>query len=225
MVEHVRRRALLSKRLNKVYIACSDRMIINKLKEFKASIIKTKKEHLNGTSRVGEAIQKINCTHVILLQGDEPLLLPNYLDKLYYKIEKNPEVDAWNLTAPITSNRQYKDESIVKCSINYNNEIKSLYRISNKNNNKKKTNHRKILGIIAFKKKFLNKIISLGESENEKKFMIEQFRIIDNNYRIKSIKVPIALPSINLKSDEIKVKNYLKKNKNQKKILNSILNS
>ena len=74
MVEHVRRRALLSKRLDKVYIACSDQMIINKLKEFKASIIKTKKKHLNGTSRVGEAIQKIYCTHVILLQGDEPLL-------------------------------------------------------------------------------------------------------------------------------------------------------
>ena len=64
---------------------------------------------------------------------------------------------------------------------------------------------------MLLKKKFLNKIISLGESENEKKFLIEQFRIIDNNYRIKSIKVPIALPSINLKSDEIKVKNYLKK--------------
>ena len=56
-----------------------------------------------------------------------------------------------------------------------------------------------------------------------KKFLIEQFRIIDNNYKIKSVKVPIALPSINLKSDEIKVKSYLKKNKNQKKILNSIL--
>ena len=225
MVEHVRRRALLSKRLNKVYIACSDPKIINKLREFKANIVKTKKKHLNGTSRVGEAIQNINCTHLILLQGDEPLLLPNYLNKLYDKIEKYPEIDAWNLTAPITSNKQFKDESIVKCSINYNNEIKSLYRKSDKNNIKKNTNHRKILGIIAFKKNFLNKIISLGESDNEKKFLIEQFRIIDNNFKLKSIKVPISLPSINLKSDEIKVKNYLKKNKNQKKILKSILYS
>ena len=142
----------MSKRLNKVYIACSDLTIINKLREFKASIIKTKK-HLNGTSRVGEAIQNIKCTHLILLQGDEPLLLPNYLNKLYDKIEKYPEIDAWNLTAPITSNKQFKDESIVKCSINYNNEIKSLYRKNNKNNIKNR-NHRKILGIIAFKKIF-----------------------------------------------------------------------
>ena len=97
MVEHVRRRALLSEILDKVYVASSDQIILNKLKQYKANIIKTKKKHLNGTSRVGEAILRTNCTHVILLQGDEPLLLPKYINKIYDSIIKYPDIDAWNL--------------------------------------------------------------------------------------------------------------------------------
>lgn len=223
MVEHVRRRALLSEILDKVYVASSDQIILNKLKQYKANIIKTKKKHLNGTSRVGEAILRTNCTHVILLQGDEPLLLPKYINKIYDSIIKYPDIDAWNLTAPIKSEKQFQDESIVKCKINNKNEIKTFYRKGIKKNNLRNKNDRKILGIIAYKKSFLNKLVKLGESINEKKFLIEQFRIIDNNYMIKSIKVPISLPSINLKSDEKKVRIFLKNNMTQKKILNTIL--
>ena len=52
------------------------------MKNFGSKIIVTKK-HNNGTTRVAEAINKIKSSHVILIQGDEPLLNPNYIDKLY----------------------------------------------------------------------------------------------------------------------------------------------
>ena len=41
--------------------------------------------------------------HIILLQGDEPLLLPNYIDDVVNAITKEPEGDAWNATGPIES--------------------------------------------------------------------------------------------------------------------------
>ena len=41
--------------------------------------VMTKGEHSNGTSRVAEAIENIDCSHVVLLQGDEPLILPRHL--------------------------------------------------------------------------------------------------------------------------------------------------
>ena len=51
-------------------------------------IIRTGNHHKNGTSRVSEAIEKIDCTHVILLQGDEPLLLPEHVNNLMTAISK-----------------------------------------------------------------------------------------------------------------------------------------
>ena len=74
MIEHVRRRVLLAKRVDKVIIATCDKEIKNEIEKFGGNVIFTKKIHVNGTSRVNEAISKLDCTHVILIQGDEPLL-------------------------------------------------------------------------------------------------------------------------------------------------------
>tara|TARA_B100000965_G_C19603076_1_gene764185 strand:- start:1138 stop:1917 length:780 start_codon:yes stop_codon:yes gene_type:complete len=225
MIEHVRRRAMLSSKLKKnVYIATCDKKISNKLLEYSVKTISTSKKHKNGTNRVAEAIKNISCSHVILLQGDEPLLLPKYIDSLIEKIKNSPQIDAWNLTAPIKKDQQFKDNSIVKCKLNSKKEIIELYRSKKINQIFNKKKNRKILGIIAFRKDFLLKLVKLKASKNEMINSIEQSRIIDNNYKLISVNVPNSLPSINLKKDEKIVKNYLIKNRLQKKILNKIIN-
>ena len=154
MIEHVRRRAFLSKKIKNIYITTCDDTISRNLSKYNVKTIKTSKKHKNATTRVGEALNSINCSHVILLNGDEPLVLPYYLDKLYYNITENPEVKAWNLTAPIKHNKEFKDKSIVKCKLNSENNIISLYRrINPKIINR--INHRKVLGILAYRKDFL----------------------------------------------------------------------
>ena len=90
MIEHVRRRAFLSKKIKNIYITTCDDTISRNLSKYNVKTIKTSKKHKNATTRVGEALTSINCSHVILLNGDEPLLLPYYLDKLYYNIVEQP---------------------------------------------------------------------------------------------------------------------------------------
>ena len=48
-----------------------------------------------------KASLEIDCTHVVLLQGDEPLLLPEYVDRICEAIIHRPHLDAWNGTGPI----------------------------------------------------------------------------------------------------------------------------
>ena len=56
MIEHVRRRALLSLYLKKqVYVAAGDPKILKLVKKNRGKVIKTFQNHLNGTSRVAEA--------------------------------------------------------------------------------------------------------------------------------------------------------------------------
>ena len=80
MIEHVRRRAQLSKKVNKVFVATCDLKIKNCVESFGGEVLMTKKNHINGTSRASEAVRNIDCTHVSVLQGDEPLILPRYID-------------------------------------------------------------------------------------------------------------------------------------------------
>lgn len=218
MLEHVRRRALKSKKLKEIYIATGDKEIIEIMKKFGSNILYSKKKHKNGTTRVAEGLEKINCSHVILIQGDEPLLKPEYIDTIYQCIEKDNKsnIDSWNLTAPLKPKEIFIN-SVVKCDTK-NNYINSLFRRRNDYNK----NLRKILGIIAYKKEVLTQMVEIKPSNLEKNLKIEQLRILENNFNLKSIKVRKSLQSINIYSDISKVKYQLINNKYQNKIYKSL---
>ena len=82
---------------------------------------------------------------------------------------------------------------------------------------------RKILGLIAYQKDFLDKINNKPETNMEKKELIEQIRIIENGYNLISVSIFPTLPSVN-EPNEIKiVEDYISQNIEQQKILNSII--
>ena len=58
MIEHVRRRVLLAKNVNEVYIATCDEKIKSVLEDFGANVIMTSDKHRNGTTRVARSCSK-----------------------------------------------------------------------------------------------------------------------------------------------------------------------
>ena len=59
LIIHTYKRALLSKKLDDVYICCDDKKIAQVAKKFKAKYILTSKHHNNGTERITEAYIKL----------------------------------------------------------------------------------------------------------------------------------------------------------------------
>ena len=226
MIEHVRRRALLSKHINDVYVATCDVEIAESIQKFGGKVIMTSNQHTNGTSRIAEAVAKIDCTHVILLQGDEPLLLPRHLDQLVESIVQFPNGDAWNATAPLESSEELDRHSFVKCAISQSNKILLCFRRNPFFSELDKISGftRKILGLIAFKKEFLLKLTSLPPGLVELTESIEQMRIIENGYSLNAVNVTPSLPSVNEPSEADIVLEYLKSNNEQKILLQKILN-
>ena len=128
MLEHVRRRTLLSCIADEVYVATCDEEIANTVRNYGGKVIMTSDSHINGTSRVAEAVKSIECTHVILLQGDEPLLLPRHIDDFVNAITIKPDVDAWNAIGTIEDEEELDRHSFVKCSISPNGRILYCFR-------------------------------------------------------------------------------------------------
>jgi 3-deoxy-manno-octulosonate cytidylyltransferase (CMP-KDO synthetase) len=225
MIEHVRRRALLSASISEVYVATCDDQIASVMESYGGKVIRTANTHTNGTSRIAEAVEDIDCTHVILLQGDEPLLLPRHLDQMSEAIKNNPNGNAWNATGPIDNREELDKHSFVKCSTNPDNRIMYCFRRSPGYSSFEiqQTYIRKILGLIAFEKEFLLKLTSLPSSIVETYEFIEQMRILENGFNFLSVPVSPSLPSVNEPSDADVVLEYIKNNKEQAVLLDMVL--
>ncbi len=225
MIEHVRRRALLSKELDDIIVATCDIEIANTIKSFGGKVIMTSNTHKNGTSRVAEAMQDHDCSHVLLLQGDEPLLLPRHIDSMVSAIKSNPDVESWNATGSINSEGELDRNSFVKCSVLRDNKILNCFRktpyVSELKTQQKFV--RKILGIIAYRKDFLMELNQLESTPIETAEFIEQMRIIENGFPLYSVDVSPSLPSINEPHEADVVLDYLKENSEQRSLLKQIL--
>ncbi|MCX5847525.1 MAG: NTP transferase domain-containing protein [Deltaproteobacteria bacterium] len=225
MIEHVRRRALLSNAVSEVYVATCDEEIAEVIRGYGGKVIMTANTHTNGTSRVAEAVKDIDCTHVMLLQGDEPLLLPRHLDIFAQAIAAEPGGDAWNATGPIDNVEELDRHSFVKCTFSGSNRIIYCFRRSPcySSFDVQKSFVRKILGIIAYRKDFLLHLTSLPSSPIERAEFIEQMRIIENGYILRSIPVSPSLPSVNEPEEADIVLDYIRYNAEQRTLLERIL--
>ncbi len=225
MIEHVRRRALLSKGISEVIVATCDTVIAEAVRDNGGKVIMTSDTHSNGTSRVAEAIKSIECTHVILLQGDEPLLLPRHVEALIKAIQISDKNDAWNATGPIEYEEELNRHSFVKCVTSKTGRIMHCFRRSPSYSdfNQQKVFIRKILGLIAYSKEFLMKLTLLSETTIEIAESIEQMRIIENDFLLQSVQVSPSLPSVNEPHEAKIVLEYLMNNPEQKDIFKKVI--
>ena len=220
MIEHVRRRALLCKQFSKVIVATCDKKIFDIIVSYGGDAIMTSKKHLDCTDRLVEASQKVNCSHVVNIQGDNILTDPKDLENLCTHIRVNPKNNFWNMISKIENQRDLYDTSVVKCFISKKKFIYFFFR-----NHIQKTNNSifRVQGLIAYTKEGLIKFGKLKPSLNELNLSIEQFRIIENDMQISSIKTKKYYPDINKKSDVAKIYKILKSSTYQNKILNKII--
>lgn len=225
MIEHVRRRALLLPEISAVIVATCDNLIADTIRGFGGEVVMTANTHTNGTTRVAEAVEKIDCDYVMLLQGDEPLLLPRHLDEIIKSIRSNPFGDAWNATGPIENQDELDKHSFVKCAISKAERILYCFRRTPCHSEFKVQQKfiRKILGIIAYRKDFLLDLTKLPASPVEEAEFIEQMRIIENGHKLQSVPVNPSLPSVNEPQEANIVLEYLRTNSEQNKLLKKIL--
>ena len=221
MIEHVRRRALLADEINDVFVATCDQQIADVVTGYGGKIIMTGNHHQNGTTRVAEAVVDIDCSHVILLQGDEPLLLPRYLRTLVDAINRNPHGDAWNGVAPLKNLDECDRHSFVKCAISRNQDVMYCFRRSPAfcDFEKQSSFFKKILGIVAFRKDFLLRLVNLDATPIEIYEFIEQMRIIEHGFRLTAVPFERALPSLNEQYEAAEIEDVLKNDEEQKNML------
>lgn len=208
MVEHVRARAEMSGIFNAgVYVATCDQEIHELIVKNGGLSILTSEKHHSGTSRSAEAIKGIDCSHAVIIQGDEPLILPEQLQRFVNTMKNHREFDAWNGVSDIENTQDMSDQSIVKCVVNELKRIIFCFRgnpfVSDFGVYQGFT--KKMLGLIGFKKATLEGLNMQDQGPVEKEENIEQLQLVCAGYKVYSVNLGASLPSVNLLKDAEKV--------------------
>ena len=94
LLKRVLERCLRAKSLDLVIIATDDMRIASAAFDWGAEVALTSSKHLSGTNRVAEvAIKTKQFAYVINIQGDEPLIDPQLIDKLVEKLRSDRKVE------------------------------------------------------------------------------------------------------------------------------------
>ena len=225
MIEHVRRRGLLNSFGIPVIVASGDDEILNVVQNFGGTTIKSERDHLSGMSRTGEAAEKLGFDYYLVLQGDEILSLPRHIDQMISRIRSHGVRTAINAITPLDDESELKDASIVKCVLDYDQRILSMFRNSPliSTNSIQMTIIRKVAGLFAFSQQGLKTILESKPQPIEMNESIEQMRILELGYQIDSVLLDKNLASVNVVRDVQLVEESLISDPEQIGILKEIL--
>ena len=196
IIQLVYEQCKLAESLDKIIVATDDERIANNVKNFGGEAVMTSKEHVNGTSRCVEALityEKIIRTTfdtVINIQGDEPFIQPEMINKVA-SIFKKTDAQIGTLAKKIETEEELFNPNVVKLVIDKNKKAMIFSRNTlpfirdiDKTNWITNALFYKHIGLYGYKKDTLFEITKLKPSRLELAEKLEQLTWMENGYMV-----------------------------------------
>jgi 3-deoxy-manno-octulosonate cytidylyltransferase (CMP-KDO synthetase) len=211
VIQRVYEQCLKVKNIDGVYIATDSTEIEGVCRSFTDHIILTKSSHQSGTDRIGEAVVGIDCDIIVNVQGDEPFIDPNLIEELVHSFDDD-QVSMASAMSKIENIKDLQDPNVVKVVVDTQNNAIYFSRapipfprdhqeIIQLNEQLKKHNFFRHIGIYGYQKDFLAKYIKMDQTNLEKLEKLEQLRVIENGFKIKMIEAASSLIGIDTQED------------------------
>jgi 3-deoxy-manno-octulosonate cytidylyltransferase (CMP-KDO synthetase) len=114
LVVRVLRRAMESRRADSVLVATDDERIATVVREAGGIAVLTSPDLPSGTDRVRAAVAGTDAEIVVNVQGDEPLMDPENVDRVIEHLLAHPEVPLATVAKPIDDPAAIADPNVVK---------------------------------------------------------------------------------------------------------------
>jgi 3-deoxy-manno-octulosonate cytidylyltransferase (CMP-KDO synthetase) len=201
MIQHVYEGVRQSKLIDDVIVATDDQRIIDTVVSFGGKAVITSPTHFTGTDRVAEVARTLKSEIVVNVQGDEPLIKGEIIDKAIRPLLTDDTLPLSTLMTRIEEVRDWLNPHIVKVVADQ--EDFALYfsrspipfprdlQIGRLESNPFGTNRPlpkrvfKHVGVYAFRRKFLLQFSKMKPTPLEKLEKLEQLRALENGHRIK----------------------------------------
>jgi 3-deoxy-manno-octulosonate cytidylyltransferase (CMP-KDO synthetase) len=197
-----------SKKIDRVIIATDDERIEQAAKSFGAEVVMTSPDHHSGTDRVAEVAKNIDAEWIINIQGDEPLIRGDILDDM---ISKLGPYEMATLARKIDQPGEEKNPNIVKVVSDLSGRALYFSRtpIPYLRDQDQRVTYWHHLGMYAYRKETLLKLVQFPPSPLEQIEKLEQLRALQNGIAIQVIPTTLFVIGVDTPEDLKAVEQYL----------------
>jgi 3-deoxy-manno-octulosonate cytidylyltransferase (CMP-KDO synthetase) len=174
--------------IGRVVVAVDDQSVFDTVAGAGFEVVMTSRDHQSGSDRIFEALTKVDpsgkASVIVNIQGDLPTIDPETIRAALRPLE-NEAVDIATLTVEITEEDEKTNPNVVKIvgSPLSDSRLRGLYftRATAPHGKGPLYHH---IGLYAYRRKALEKFVSLSPSTLEKRESLEQLRAIEAGMRI-----------------------------------------
>ncbi|MAG39043.1 3-deoxy-manno-octulosonate cytidylyltransferase [Candidatus Woesearchaeota archaeon] len=218
MIGHVYFRSKMAKILDDVYVATCDQEIIDYIKSIDGKAIMTDTSHERASDRTSEALNIIESRTeqktdiIVMLQGDEPMILPEMIDAAVQPLLDDQSVTVSNLMATIKKIEEWEDPNEVKVVVDKENFAIYFSRepIPSKRKYSSEIKAYKQVCVIPFTRDCLINYTRLEPTPLEIIESVDMNRFIENGIKIKMIETDNNTIAVDTPQDLANVERLMK---------------
>jgi 3-deoxy-manno-octulosonate cytidylyltransferase (CMP-KDO synthetase) len=213
LVQHVWEQCKRCTRLDEIIVATDDERIREAVIRFGGKVAMTSPHHPTGTDRIAEAARAVpQATHLVNIQGDEPLIDPALIDELAAAMTADPTLDMATAANPLDpADPAIHDPNVVKVAVTlagralyfsrsplpyFRHPVAGLPVLRHK-------------GIYAYQRSFLERFITWPPSPLELAESLEQLRALENGASIQVLLTTDSSPGVDTPEQALEIERIL----------------
>ena len=209
MIGHCYYRTQMCEDLLDTYVATCDKEIHDYILSIGGKSVMTSDMHERATDRTAEAMLKIEneigeqIDIVVMVQGDEPMVVPEMISQSIKPFKENSSINVVNLMAHMETVDEFEDPNEVKVVIDNNNDALYFSREPIPSRKKGYTNVSmlKQVCIIPFKRDYILRFNEMEETELEKIESVDMMRILENGDKVHMVMTDVNSFSVDTEDD------------------------
>ncbi|MEP2776195.1 MAG: 3-deoxy-manno-octulosonate cytidylyltransferase [Luteolibacter sp.] len=213
LIQHVWERCKATKLLSEILVATDDSRIADAVTAFGGKAVMTSPDHPTGTDRLAEAAKSFpEATHVLNIQGDEPLIDPALIDELAQALIDDPALHMVTAANPLDpSDPAVSDPNVVKVVVKKNGHALYFSRsplpfFRNPVPGLPVLRHK---GIYGYRRDFLETFVTWEPSPLELAESLEQLRALENGANIRVLPTTDTSPGVDTPEQALEIERLL----------------
>ncbi len=210
VIRHTYENTLATGLFDAVYVVTDSEIIFNEITQHGGKAIMSMRSHESGSDRIAEAVQDLDIDIVVNVQGDEPFVKREPLEKVI-AVFSDASVQVASLMQVLTDTTLIPDPNYVKVVVDKNNNALFFSRsvIPYPRSNDLPIVYYEHIGVYAFQKQALINFTNWPMSPLEAAEKIECLRYLENGVSIKMVVTEYMGVEIDTPADLIKAAKLL----------------
>jgi 3-deoxy-manno-octulosonate cytidylyltransferase (CMP-KDO synthetase) len=186
MIQHVYEKAVACKLIEHVVVATDDPAVEQAVQAFGGEVLMTSCDHRTGTDRVAEVARILDAEIIVNIQGDEPLLRPDAIEKAIRPLIEDASIVMSTLKTALRPEDDPHDPNIVKVATDVHGHALYFSRspIPFRRNGTPAAQLYRHIGLYVFRRSFLFEFTTLPQTPLEQAESLEQLRALEHGHSI-----------------------------------------